>query len=380
MRLLDVLRNVRKSFSGYTPSVEVLISKTSLLNNLNEYKRKYPKLFFAPVLKSNAYGHGLVEVARILDKETKAFFVVDSLYEAMILRNKNVRSPLLIIGYTSANNISSCKLSNTAFAITSLEHLKSIAKTIITKINVHLKIDTGMHRQGILSSQINETIDIIKDSKLINLEGICSHLADADNTNQSFTQLQIDRWNKIVALFNNNFNTIKLTHILATSGLRYCARTLGNTARLGIGLYGIDPLASKDMNLKPVLRMQSIVSSTRTIPIGEYVGYNATYRTDCETKVATVPVGYFEGIDRRLSNCGIVKIDGTFCPIVGNISMNITSINISSVQNIKLDDRVVIISNNNDDPNSIQNIARLVNTIPYEILVHIPQHLRRTVI
>lgn len=380
MHLIDIIRKIRRSFYGYMPSVEILISRTDLLHNLSEYRRKYPKLFFAPVLKSNAYGHGLVEVARILDKETRAFFVVDSLYEAMILRNKNIVSPLLVIGYASANNISNCKLPDIAFTITSLEHLKSIAEIIRTRVSIHLKIDTGMHRQGILLNQVNETIDIIRSCKYLNLEGVCSHLADADNIDQSFTQLQIDHWNKVIALLNSNFNTVKFTHILATSGLSYHTGAFGNTARLGIGLYGIDPLAPKDMNLRPVLQMRSIVSSIKTILTGECIGYNAIYKTDCEMKVATIPVGYFEGIDRRLSNHGVVKINGIFCPIVGNVSMNIASISVSSVQNIKLDDEVVIISSNTDDPNSVQNTARLINTIPYEILVHIPQHLRRTVI
>ena len=128
LKIIDILRNVKKAFSGYSPSVEILISKTSLLHNLNEYKRQYPNLLFAPVLKSNAYGHGLIEVARVLDKEKKAFFVVDSLYEVMVLRNKGIKSPLLIIGYTSPENIVNCKLPNIAFTITDLNQLQTIAK------------------------------------------------------------------------------------------------------------------------------------------------------------------------------------------------------------------------------------------------------------
>ncbi|MEK7217444.1 MAG: alanine racemase [Patescibacteria group bacterium] len=129
MRLIDAIRKIRKSFSDYRPSIEVLISRTNLLHNLNEYKKHYPHFLFVPVLKSNAYGHSLVEVAQILDKEEKAFFVVDSLYEAMILRNKGVKSPLLIIGYTSPNNINTCKLSRVMFTVTSWDNTIKIFKS-----------------------------------------------------------------------------------------------------------------------------------------------------------------------------------------------------------------------------------------------------------
>jgi len=126
--------------------------------------------------------------------------------------------------------------------------------------------------------------------------------------------------------------------------------------------------------------MKSIISSVKTIQAGEYVGYGITYKAERTTLIATVPAGYFEGVDRRLSNCGFFKIGDNYCPIVGRVSMNITSIDVTSAPNIKLGDQVTIISNKRDDRNSVENIAKLTQTIPYEILIHIPQHLRRIVI
>jgi len=380
MRVLDIIRSNRKSLSNYSPSVEVLISRKNLLHNLNEYKKLYPNLLVAPVLKSNAYGHGLIEVAQILEKESKAFLVVDSLYEAMTLRSKGVKSPLLIIGYASAENINSCKLSGIAFTITSLEQLNNLVKILKRPTKIHLKIDTGMHRQGILPSQIDETINIIRFNKYLNLEGICSHLADPDNMDQTFTQSQLNHWNEAVSIFSNSFSAIKFIHVLATPGIRYSDKALGNTVRLGIGLYGINPPITVSVNLKPALQMQSIISSIKTIPAGECVGYGATFKTTRETKVATIPVGYFEGVDRRLSNCGVIKIANKLCPIVGKVSMNIISVDVSSVPMAKIGDKVIIISSDPEDPNSAANIAKLIQTIPLEILVHIPQHLRRVVI
>ena len=379
MRLVNILRKIKKSFSNYRPSVEILIYKENLLHNLNEYKQKYPKLSFAPVLKSNAYGHGLTQIAQILDKEKIAFLVVDSLFEAMSLRNEGIKSPILIIGYTSAENIQGDQLANTTFTITSLEQLQEITSRLKSVKNFHLKIDTGMHRQGILLNEIEAVIKIIKQNKYINLEGVCSHLADADNEEESFTQFQIDQWEEAVQMFKQNFTTIKFFHLSATAGMKYIDKFFSNVARLGIGLYGINTASFVKINLKPVLEMQSVISSIKNINIEECVGYGATFKANKAIKIATIPVGYFEGIDMRLSNKGYFKIKDVQCPIVGRLSMNIASLDITVVPDVKLGDWVIVISNNPQDKNSVENMAKLAGTIPYEILIHIPQHLRRII-
>jgi alanine racemase len=379
MKLLNILRKIKKSFSDYRPSVEVLIYRENLLHNLNGYNQKYPQLSFAPVLKSNAYGHGLIEVAQILDKKKNAFLVVDSLFEAKALRSEGIKSQILIIGYTSAENINGSQIFGTAFTITSLDQLQEINRKLKNVKKFHLKIDTGMHRQGILPDEIEKAIKIIQQNEHINLEGICSHLADADNENESFTQFQINQWKKTVQIFKQNFVTIKFFHLSATAGVKYIDQFFSNTVRLGLGLYGINPSPFLKMNLKPVLEMQSIVSSVKSVAIGECVGYNATFKADKAIRIAAIPVGYFEGVDRRLSNKGYFKINDMQCPIVGRVSMNITSLDITSASGVKLGDQVWVISINPQDKNSIENMAKLAETIPYEILIHIPQHLRRIV-
>lgn len=380
MSLFKYLRKLKNSFTRYTPSVEILISKNNLLANFKEYKRKYSHFSIAPVLKSNAYGHGILQIARILDKEPVAFFVLDSLYEAIMLRHDGRKSPILVIGYTSPENINNSKLSDVAFTITSLEQLKEVARMIKKEKTFHLKIDTGMHRQGILPEQINDTIKIIKALRFINLEGVCSHFADADNPDDSFTKLQIGRWEKAIISFKQNFSKLKFFHISATTGVPYSKEISTNVARLGMGLYGINSSPLTNLNLKPVLQMRSVISSLKNIPAGEYVGYSITYKTSIPTRVATVPAGYFEGVDRRLSNNGFFKIADQYCPIIGKISMNMTSIDITSLPETKFGDEVIIISNNKNDLNSAEQMAKLTNTTPYEILARVPQHLRRTII
>jgi len=380
MKILNLLRALKRSWSKYRPSVEVFILQENLIHNLRTYQRQYPKLSFAPVLKSNAYGHGLVPIARILDKENIAFFVVDSLFEAMILRNEGVKSRILVIGYTSAGNINNSKLSDVAFAITSLEHLQAIARVIDKPKKLHLKIDIGMNRQGILPDQIADAIKIIQDSKNIQLEGVCSHLADADNEDATFTKKQTSQWQSIVGIFKDKFSEIKYYHLAASAGVFYADSFESDVVRLGIGLYGFNVSSLARLDLKPVLRMESIISSVKTVPAGESVGYGLTYKTAQPVKIATVPVGYFEGVDRRLSNQSFLKIDEHFCPIVGRVSMNITTIDVLAAPDVKLGDKVVIISNKGSDKNSVVNMAEIAQTIPYEILIHIPPHLRRTIV
>jgi alanine racemase len=379
MKLFRFLRAVKKSFSSHTPSIEVSISKGNLLHNLGEYRKKYPNFLFAPVLKSNAYGHGLVETAKILNKENIPFFVVDSLYEAMILRDSGVKSKILIIGHTRTENIKNAKLPEVSFCVSSLEQLEGIAKILKSKIRIHLKLDTGMRRQGILPEEIGKAAEVIKKSDFLELEGICSHFADAENSDGSFTESQILKWNSAVSFFEEEFRNIRYLHVSATAGTRYLKKACGNAVRLGIGLYGISGEKER-LDLKPVLEMRSIISSIKTIKKGDCVGYGCLYKAKKEMKIATVPAGYFEGIDRRLSNQGVFKINGKDCPIVGAISMNITSMDITSAPDAKSGSEVIIIGGNKKDKNSIENIAKLVKTIPYEILVRIPQHLRRTVI
>jgi alanine racemase len=319
-------------------------------------------------------------VAQIFDKENVPFFVVDSLYEAQLLRNEKIKTPLLIVGYTFTKNLLSCRFKDCSFTIGDLEQLAELEKVLKSPKTFHLKIDTGMHRQGIELNQIGQAIALIKRNCHLRLEGICSHLADADNASSIFTLRQIKIWNSLVALFQKDFPKLRFFHIAATAGIRFADQTSANMARLGLGLYGINPSPFVKLNLKPALAMRSIISGVKSLKPGEAVGYGLSFVAKEKMKLAVIPVGYFEGVDWRLSNRGYFKIGEEFCPIIGRVSMNISTIDVSNIREVKINAPVTVISNNPLDPNSIENIAKLCMTIPYEILVHIPQHLRRVIV
>lgn len=371
---------MKASFFGRNdalPLVTITLSKTNLLSNLIEFKKNHPNHQVAPVLKSNAYGHGLTLIANELENLHLPCYVIDSYFEAKALRNDGIKTPLLIIGFSTIDSIIKNNLKRISFTIINIDSLRELSEKINKSILIQLKIDTGMHRQGILIEEIDEAIKIIKSNKKINLEGICSHLSDADNKDNIYTYSQIEKWNKIVNIFKNNFSNLKYWHISATAGHAY-KEARANLIRLGIGLYGITEV--NNLKLKPVLEMKTVITGIKKINKGEFIGYNNTFTAERDMRIATIPVGYNEGVDRRLSNIGYVKIREKFCSIIGRVSMNITTIDVSEIQDIKIGDEVIVISSKKLDQNSIENIAKKCSTIPYEISVHIPQHLKRIVI
>jgi alanine racemase len=239
-----------------------------------------------------------------------------------------------------------------------------------------------MHRQGILIEEIDDALEIINANKNINLEGICSHFSDSDNTDPEFTKQQISNWNNVVSKLETQYPQIKYFHISNTYGHKYLDSIKSNTSRLGIGLYGIADNLDIDIDLKPVLEMKTIITGIKKIKQGQTVGYSNTFVAQKDMTIATVPIGYFEGLDRRLSNKGFFAVNKQdfLCPIIGRVSMNITTIDISGISNPKIGDEVIVISNDSNNKNSIQGIAKIVETIPYEVVVYIPEHLKRVVV
>jgi alanine racemase len=378
----SILRKIRTSQQTDLPLISISISKDAILGNVADFKKKVPGTKIAPVLKSNAYGHGLALIATILEKDASTasaipFFVIDSYFEARALRNEGVKIPLLVIGYTPPETILRDRLKNVICTATSLDTIKNLSEHAVKSssnrpIKIHLKIDTGMRRQGISVNEIDEAVTLIKKSGTLVLEGICSHLPDADGTDSTFTREQIKLWNGIVEKFRKEFPSLAYWHLSNTDGHAFAKDIHANVSRLGIGLY---------LGQTPALEMKTIITGIKKVQAGDKIGYSGTFVAPHDMIIATIPVGYFEGIDRRLSNKGFVKIekDGNvfFAPIIGRVSMNITTVDVSGLSGVCTGDTVIVFSAHQEDKNSINSVAEVCGTIPYEILVHIPVHLKR---
>lgn len=378
-KIRNSFRNLRARRFFYQPLIELRIHKNNLLHNLQTMQKAFPGLMIAPVLKSNAYGHGLLPVAEILKNEKIPFLCVDSFFEALILRNEGITTPLLILGYTPPENIKHNNLSQVHFSILSLDELKSLSDLNLKMLNVQIKINTGMNRHGLQANEVEEAIELISAHPQINLMGVYTHLADADSIGSVLTKKQIDLWNKVARRFKQAFPRLEYIHCSASSGAVYHEEIEANIMRLGLSLYGFN-IGLGNFDLKPVLEMNSRITSVRKIQVGETVGYNASFMAERPMKIATIPVGYTEGLDRRLSNKGFIEVKGKFCPIIGRISMNIASIDITDIVDLKLGDEVRVISTDSQSPNSVEAMAKLGSEISYDILVHIPAHLRRVIV
>jgi len=315
-------------------------------NTISNYKALSKKLPIAPVLKSNAYGHGLVLVAKILDKLNSPFFCVDSLFEAYELAKSGIKSEILIMGYVSPENLRYKKLLF-SFAAYDKQSLLNIAK-YQPRAGIHLFIDTGMHREGIQLCELPEVLLIIKKNK-IKIVGLMSHQAMPENSRNPEAQRQIRDFVLAEKLLKISGIAPKWIH----TGKE------GNVARTGLGLY----------SLKPALRFVAKIVLIKNINKGDKVGYDFTFTAKKKMKLAVLPAGYNEGIDRRLSNIGLVKIRNKFCRFV-----------VTEVKNAKVGDETVIISDRFEDPNSLMNTAKLCNTIPYEITVHVNPSLKRLLV
>jgi alanine racemase len=241
-----------------------------------------------------------------------------------------------------------------------------------------------MRRQGILPEELDEALSLIQNSGSIQVTGICSHLYDADNADLTITETQVKVWNKVVDKMKNAFPLMKHIHLNNTDGHRFRYDTHSTMSRLGGGLYGLADGSSfsPKLDLRPPLEMKTIITGLKKLKTGETVGYNGTFKANKNMDIATIPVGYNEGLDRRLSNKGMVLVgeDRVPCPIVGRVSMNITVIDVTGIPNVKARTPVIVISANSKDVNSMMNMAKQADAHPYEIAVHLPVNLKRVIV
>ncbi|MBN1618615.1 alanine racemase [Candidatus Dojkabacteria bacterium] len=375
-----IIKSFEKDFSVLN-SIEV--SSSRICHNFDLYNNLNPGKEIWPVLKANAYGHGIENITSILKAKRPTYFVVDSFYEALKTRYIT-DSPVLLIGYTEPSNLKKIDTRDLSFTVYDVETIKALG-SLKKKVKVHLKIDTGMNRQGIVPSEVEAFIDLIKSFPNLKLEGVCSHFSDADNKALDYSNKQMENFDDIVDKIKYLDPDIKYFHMAASAA---AAKNLGsccNAIRLGIGLYGINPLKSDDKyyfnlnKLKPALRLVSKVVQIKRINKGSLVSYNGTYKAKSDMDIGVLPLGYYEGIDRRFSNKGFVKYRQTLLPIIGRVCMNLTVIDLSHISLNPLDE-VIVFSDDSSDLNSVSNAATLIQTIPYELLVHLSESIRRVVV
>lgn len=374
-----MFKNISSLLRGrYHALNRIEISVSSLLHNYDYLTKKCGKKIF-PVLKSNAYGHGIVHVAKALNQIKAPFFCVDSIYEAYQLTEAKISTPILIMGYVHPESLN-VKKPPFSYAVYEYEMMEAISK-YQPHAGIHVFVDTGMHREGVPLTDLARFVKKCKASHL-KIEGLMSHLAMANKPNNKDTKNQIKSFEKAKNILEKEGISPEWIHLGASSHIlnhESYSPQMDNSARAGIALYGIDP-ENKNHHLKPVLKLLSTVVQVKNLTKGEKVGYDFTYTAQSNQKIAVIPIGYNDGVNRRLSNKGSVLIKNIFCPILGRVSMNVSVIDVTNVQNIAVGDEVIIYSDIPNHINSLYNSAKICDTIPYELLVYLHSSTKRIAI
>jgi alanine racemase len=358
---------------------KIIINEQALIDNHQTLKQLHPQTQVAPVLKSNAYGHGLTTVAPIFGQLQPPFLIVDSLYEAYELYKQNIKTPILIIGYTDPRNYA-IKPLPFHYSIFDLKTAQALNKHQ-PGCNIHVFVDTGMSREGVQLKDLDHFIIELQKLKNLKIEGLASHFADADNsTDLSFTKKQLDSYHQALQILNNYDINPKWRHISASAGAFSTKNTTFNLIRAGIASYGISPFKKQLPQLTPALIFQSTLIQIKQLQKDDLVSYGLTYRAPKKMTIGILPAGYNEGVDRRLSSKGVVKIGDNYCPIVGRVCMNLTIIDLSKIKSPQVGDKVEIYSSNKNSKNSIFHQARTAQTIPYEILTSLDDSIHRKLI
>ncbi len=355
----------------------VEVSKDALENNVRVVKKLLsPKTKLLAVVKSNAYGHGLVDTAKLFLKYGVDWFGVDNLDEAILLRGNKIKKPVLVLGPTPPRRFRDASKHNISLTLYNLE--PGFART---NVPFHIKIDTGMSRQGILIPQIKNFFRDLPSGT--NIEGIFTHFANADNLrDRTFPNLQLANFHKAQEVLRKIGVRPRMRHTAATSGLLTMPESHLDMVRAGVVLYGLWPsleLAKKfkDLRTEPALTWKTTVVQIKKIKKGTSLGYGITEKVKKDSNIAILPTGYYDGYDRGLSSVGEVLISGKRCKILGRISMNLMVADISRVGGVRTGDEAVMIGRQGKERITAEEMANKIDTISYEIVARINPLLPR---
>lgn len=369
------------------PSYETLnrieINKKAIFHNIKILQEEQPNVDLFPVLKANAYGHGLKEICTILNETNIKMVAVDSFPEAQIVY-RYFNGKVLIIGEMPLDAYQYLNWKRTEVCVYNKKTLEKIVD-LKKGAKVHLFINTGMNREGIkdLTVFINENKDLLLQ---VNVTGLCSHLSSAE-ADEQVNAFQLENFLKNLDIAERIFKNLKFIHLANSAGLFSVHHPSLTACRPGLAVYGYNPFeigheaflrASK---LQPALELYSSIVSIQNIKTGESVSYNKEFIAATDLKVVIIPFGYCEGLDRRLSNKASFKLkNSSYVKIAGNICMNLTCLALSGDDSIAIGEAVQIISSNNEDINSVKNLANIQQAIPYEVLVKLQANIRRIII
>lgn len=334
------------------------------------------------VVKANAYGHGAVECARVaVDTGVKYLGVAVGL-EALELRAAGIKTPILVLGYTPAEQAPSMVANDidvTVFDLEPVLALSAAAAKAGKSAKVHLKVETGMSRLGIPPGEaLDKFLETIKTLPNVKLTGVFTHFAASDE-DHDYTNRQFDLFREAMKSVNNKGFASVLRHSANSAAIMDFPHTYLDIVRPGLVMYGFYPSdrVTRRADIKPVLSLKARIAHIRQASAGETIGYARTYKTSAPTLVATLPIGYADGYDRGLSNTSYVLVKGTRAPVLGRVCMDQMMVDVTNVPEVKVGDVAVLMGEQSGDSITADDLARMVQTIPHELLTKIGKRVPR---
>jgi alanine racemase len=373
----------------------VEIHSGALRHNVAEFRRRLgPEVKLGAVVKSNAYGHGMLEVAEVACRAGVDWLCVNGLQEAVGLRQAGRGEPILIMGYVAQADLEEVvarALRPVVYNRETLEGLEAAAARRRRRVPLHLKVETGTNRQGATEEEIPALVERIRASEWLELEGLTTHFANIeDTTNHAFATSQIETFQRVEETIRARWGAVPVRHAACSAAAILFTRTHLDLARIGISLYGLWPSretyvsclerGKPTLDLRPVLTWKSRIAQLKTVPEGGFVGYGCTWRATRPTRLAVLPVGYHEGFDRGLSSAAHVLVRGRRAAVRGRVCMNMTLVDVTDIPGVALEDEVVLLGRQGDEVVSAEQLAAWCGTISYEIVSRIHPALPRVVV
>lgn len=326
------------------------------------------------VLKADGYGHGAVELARRCEELPVAMIATALLEESLELRRAGSRLPLLVFGALSPEQIRIAVEEKIVIGIPGPETLAHAARVSREReVHVHLKLDSGMGRMGLVEDELAEAFEIIRSAPNLRVDAIYSHFATADDEHHPLTAGQQARFRTLVATLREAGLDAPLHHFANSAATMRGLVEPGDYVRVGLSLYGAEPLNEGHSALEPLMRWRTEIARLKEVPAGHAIGYGATFHTSRPSRIATLPVGYADGYDRRLSNLGEVLVRGRRAPVVGRVSMDLVTIDVTGIADAAVGDEVVLLG----DGITVEELAAKLGTISYEVFCSVGARVPR---
>ena len=341
--------------------------------NIRAFKRHVgEKVKLIAVVKANAYGHGAIPVAESALAAGAEMVAVHRMLEGVELRKAGIQAPILILGYTPPDGADLAAAWQLTPSLTTLEFAQALsarATALGLKIPVHIKVDSGMSRYGLMPEEVIEFLQSIIGLPGISLEGLFTHFATADSADQSHTRQQLSVFNEIRTTTRQAGFEFPLVHAANSAAMLNLPEAHFDAVRPGIAMYGLEPSNewAPPFEIHPALTLKSLVSRVRLLPAGAGVSYGRTYLTSRPTLAALVPVGYGDGFHRILSNKGSVLIRGRRAPILGRVCMDQFVVDVSGIPEVQQDDEVVLVGQQGQARIRAEEVALLAGTLNYEV-------------